>query len=67
MPPYLRPADAVVYSGMSWKTIRRLCDDGLLRVYTTPGGHRRVDRESLDAYALRGDAKALAIVGSLGA
>ena len=34
--------------GVSPATVRRWSDDGRLRVYTTPGGHRRFSRAALD-------------------
>lgn len=34
--------------GVSPATVRRWSDDGRLRVYTTPGGHRRFSRTALD-------------------
>ena len=34
--------------GVSPATVRRWSDDGRLRVYTTPGGHRRFSRSALD-------------------
>lgn len=34
--------------GVSPATVRRWSDDGRLRVFTTPGGHRRFSRSALD-------------------
>jgi hypothetical protein len=39
--------------------------EGQLRGERTPGGHWRVDRESIDEWFTRGDQKAVAIVRSL--
>jgi len=34
--------------GVSQGTLRRWADDGRLRVFTTPGGHRRFSREAIE-------------------
>lgn len=64
-PRWLRLSDACRYAGLSTKTIKRMIGEGNLRGERTPGGHWRVDRESIDDW-FSGDDKALAIVRSLG-
>ena len=41
----IREASALV--GVSVATLRRWCDAGLVRVFTTPGGHRRFSRSAV--------------------
>ena len=41
----IRAASALV--GVSVATLRRWCDAGLVRVFTTPGGHRRFSRAAV--------------------
>lgn len=43
-----------------------MVDDGTIAGDRTPGGHRRVNRESADDYFNRGDKEAEAMVRSLG-
>ena len=62
---WLKISDASRYAGLSPKTIKRMLTKGYLRGERTPGGHWRVDRESIDEY-FSGDQKALEIVRSLG-
>jgi len=35
--------------GVSVPTVKRMVDDGLLEAFRTPGGHRRVSAESIEA------------------
>jgi excisionase family DNA binding protein len=58
-------SDASTYASLSRKTIKGMLTSGYLRGERTPGGHWRVDRESIDEY-FSGDQKALEIVRSLG-
>ena len=64
---YLSVSRAAAYAGVCPNTIRRWADDGLLDGDRTPGGHRRIDRESIDRM-LGGRARdeAVAMVKSLG-
>jgi excisionase family DNA binding protein len=62
---WLRTGEACRYSSLSPKTIKRMLVEGQLRGERTPGGHWRVDRESIDEWFTRGDQKAVAIVRSL--
>jgi len=39
--------------GVSRDAIRRYSDAGRIDAIVTPGGHRRIDRESVDAYIVR--------------
>jgi excisionase family DNA binding protein len=47
-PDWVGLADASRILGVSPATIRRWSDVGRLRVFTTPGGHRRFSREGLE-------------------
>lgn len=47
-PDWIGLAEASRMLGVSPATLRRWSDDGRLRVYTTPGGHRRFSRAALD-------------------
>jgi excisionase family DNA binding protein len=64
-PRWLRISDASRYASLDRKTIKRMLVEGLLRGDRTPGGHWRVDRESIDEY-FAGDERAVAIIRSLG-
>lgn len=48
----LGPASRVV--GVDPDTLRRWADEGRVEVFTTPGGHRRFQRESLERLIVRG-------------
>jgi excisionase family DNA binding protein len=55
----IREASALV--GVSVATLRRWCDAGLVRVFTTPGGHRRFARSAvLDLMPPRGPTESIA-------
>ncbi len=55
----IREASALV--GVSAATLRRWCDAGLVRVFTTPGGHRRFARSAvLDLMPARGPVASVA-------
>lgn len=47
-PRWLSLGDASRLLGVSTATVRRWSDSGRLRPFTTPGGHRRFSRESLE-------------------
>lgn len=47
-PDWIGLSEASRMLGVSSATVRRWSDDGRLRVYTTPGGHRRFSRSALD-------------------
>jgi excisionase family DNA binding protein len=47
-PDWLGLADASRLLGVSPATLRRWSDAGRLRVFTTPGGHRRFSRQALE-------------------
>jgi len=64
-PRWLRVSAACKYASLSRKTLKRMLIEGDLRGERTPGGHWRVDRESIDEY-FSGDHKALEILRSLG-
>jgi len=63
---WLRISEACKYAGLCKNTVKRMLYDGLLIGERTPGGHWRVDRDSIDAYFGRANEKAVAIVRSLG-
>ena len=67
-PRWLTLRQAQAYSGLGRDLLRALADQGHIGCGRTPGGHRRWDRESIDAYLGVGDdeAKALDILRSLG-
>lgn len=46
---YIRPGDAARMMGVSRDSIRRYSDLGLITSIMTPGGQRRIDRESVEA------------------
>ena len=64
-PRWLKIGVACKYADLSPKTIKKMLSDGYLRGERTPGGHWRVDRESIDEWFSRGEEKALAIVRDL--
>lgn len=43
----LRPDEVAEYFSVSVQTVNRWCDEGKLEETRTPGGHRRILRESL--------------------
>lgn len=49
LPRWLRIRDAARYAGVCANTMRIWADSGYVASKRTPGGHRRIDRESLDA------------------
>jgi len=53
MAEYIRPGEAAELLGVSRDAIRRYSDAGRIDAIVTPGGHRRIDRESVDAYLTR--------------
>jgi len=50
---YIRPGEAAEMLGVSTDAIRRYSNAGTIEAIVTPGGHRRIDRESVDAYLTR--------------
>lgn len=64
-PRWLRMKQACDYSGLCRNTIKRMIADGILSGDTTPGGHWRVDRESIDAWFQRTEEKAAMISRSV--
>lgn len=65
MTRWLRIPEACRYASLSRNTIKAMLLDGRLSGERTPGGHWRVDRESIDAWFLRGNAKAVVVLRSL--
>ncbi len=63
---WLSLADASHVLGVSGATLRRWADDGRVPVFTTPGGHRRFSRRTLQHLlpATRRDRPALARLGA---
>lgn len=49
MTNYILPGEAAELLGVTRDTIRRYVDSGLLEGIKTPGGQRRIDRDSIDA------------------
>ena len=44
---YIKPGEAAQMLGVSRDSIRRYVDSGAINGITTPGGQRRIDRESV--------------------
>ena len=57
-PDWLTLGRAAKYLGMAQSTIRKWSDDGRLRAFYTPGGHRRYRRVDLDAFLEQGASSA---------
>src|SRR6266581_1359965 len=53
-PDWLTLGRAAKYLGMAQSTIRKWSDDGRLRAFYTPGGHRRYRRVDLDNFLEQG-------------
>ena len=53
MTEYIKPGHAAEMLGVSRDTIRRYIDLGLLEGIKTPGGQRRIDRDSVEAIVER--------------
>ena len=47
MTDYIKPGEAAEMLGVSRDSIRRYVDSGAIDGITTPGGQRRIDRESV--------------------
>tara|TARA_R110000772_G_scaffold66084_7_gene147382 strand:+ start:37 stop:234 length:198 start_codon:yes stop_codon:yes gene_type:complete len=47
MTEYIKPGEAAQMLGVSLDSIRRYVDSGAINGITTPGGQRRIDRESV--------------------
>lgn len=43
-------SDASKYAGVSINTLKKLADDGYVRSFKTPKGHRRFEKSALDEY-----------------
>lgn len=63
---YLRVKDACQIYSISRKTLCRMMDDGYIDGDRTPGGHRRVLKESLDDYFTKGTKKVIAMLAEIG-
>jgi putative resolvase len=49
MPEYLTIGDAAKLTGWPVKTIRRWADEGKVRFERSPGGHRLINRDDVNA------------------
>tara|TARA_R110000765_G_scaffold234251_1_gene337289 strand:- start:251 stop:538 length:288 start_codon:yes stop_codon:yes gene_type:complete len=49
MTEYIKPGKAAELLGVSRDSIRRYVDSGAIAGITTPGGQRRIDRQSIDS------------------
>jgi excisionase family DNA binding protein len=58
---WLKVSEACTYAGVSRNTIKQMVKDGRFSGDTTPGGHWRIDRESIDRWFRRTEEKALRI------
>ena len=47
MTEYIKPGEAAQMLGVSRDLIRRYVESGAINGITTPGGHHRIDRESV--------------------
>lgn len=66
MTRYMPISTACRYASVSRNTMRRLIEEGMVTAMKLPGGHWRVDRESIDRMMQSETReKALAILGSL--
>jgi len=63
---YMKMSDAMRYASVSRKVLVRMLHDGDISGRKTPGGHWRIDRESIDAYFGNIEQKAIDLVRSLG-
>lgn len=45
---WLKPSEAVTLTRLSDRTLARMANAGKIDAYTTPGGHRRYSRESIE-------------------
>jgi excisionase family DNA binding protein len=59
-PEWLTLGQAARYLGVAQSTIRKWSDNGRIRVYKTPGRHRRYRRDDLDAFLERSGPEARA-------
>jgi excisionase family DNA binding protein len=49
---YVTTTEACKLIGVSKTVIKRLADEGILKIWRTPGGHRRLLRSSVDEYIM---------------
>ena len=61
---YLSTGQAAEYSGLNRKTLYKMLEEGDLNGERTPGGHWRIDRESIDDF-FDSSKKEVAIIRSL--
>lgn len=52
-PDFLTTRQAAAELGISLGTVQQMVENGTLEAWKTVGGHRRIARESLDAYLMR--------------
>jgi len=64
-PRYLSTGQASTYASLNRKTLYRMLERGDINGERTPGGHWRIDRESIDSY-FDGNKKAVDILRSFG-
>lgn len=50
---YVTTTEACKLIGVSKTVIKRLADEGILQIWRTPGGHRRLLRSSVDEYIMQ--------------
>jgi excisionase family DNA binding protein len=50
---YVTTTEACELIGVSKTVIKRLADEGVLQIWKTPGGHRRLLRSSVDEYIMK--------------
>jgi excisionase family DNA binding protein len=63
---YIRVSEACRMFSLSRGTLYRMLENGDIDGDRTPGGHRRIRKESLEDYFTRGDKKVVALMSELG-
>jgi excisionase family DNA binding protein len=63
---FLRVKEACEIYSVSRKTLYKMLADGHIDGERTPGGHRRISRESLDDYFTKGTKFVIALMDELG-
>ncbi|MEZ6095150.1 MAG: B12-binding domain-containing protein [Pirellulaceae bacterium] len=64
MQSFLSCLQAARVMGVSSSTVKRLCDDESLEVVRTPGGHRRIPAQAIEAWLAENGMQSVAMPGS---
>ena len=62
MTEYIKPGEAAQMLGVSRDSIRRYVESGAINGITTPGGHHRIDRESVASIISENVGKNVAVI-----